>query len=98
MNAKPSSHRLVEEGAYMAHRHYGVRQTKPPATDGGPLPSVMLGEQGTAHSTTIRGPDSPGSTPPYHGGRGPAWSARAFAAIILAIVAIALVIWFALGG
>ena len=28
----------------------------------------------------------------------PAWSARAFVAIILAIVAIALVIWFALGG
>jgi hypothetical protein len=26
------------------------------------------------------------------------WSARAFVAIILAIVAIALVIWFALGG
>ena len=39
---------------------------------------------------TIRGPDNPG-------GRGPAWSARAFVAIILAIVAVALVIWFALG-
>jgi hypothetical protein len=47
---------------------------------------------------TLRGPDSPGSTPPYPGGRGPAWSARAFAAIILAIVATTLVIWFALGG
>ena len=51
---------------------------------------------------TIRGPDSPGSTPhsgrAYPGGRGPAWSARAFEAIILAIVAVALVIWFALGG
>ena len=51
---------------------------------------------------TLRGPDSPGSTPlsgrAYPGGRGPAWSARTFAAIILAIVAIALVIWFALGG
>jgi hypothetical protein len=23
----------------MAHRHYGLRETKPPATDGGPLPS-----------------------------------------------------------
>jgi hypothetical protein len=46
---------------------------------------------------TIRGPDSPGSTPrsgrAYPGGRGPAWSARAFIAIILAIVAIALVIF-----
>ena len=56
----------------------------------------------TAHSMTIRGPDSPGSTPrsgrAYPGGRGPAWSARAFEAIILAIVAVALVIWFALGG
>jgi hypothetical protein len=30
--------------------------------------------------------------------RPPAWSARAFVAIILAIFAIALVIWFALGG
>jgi hypothetical protein len=50
---------------------------------------------------TIRGPDSPGSTPrsgrAYPGGRGPAWSVRAFEAIILAIVAITLVIWFALG-
>jgi hypothetical protein len=22
----------------MTHRHYGLRETKPPATDGGPLP------------------------------------------------------------
>jgi hypothetical protein len=70
----------------MAHRHYGLR----------------TGATGTAHSMTIRGPDSPGSTPrsgrAYPGGRGPAWSARAFAAIILAIVAVALVIWFAFGG
>jgi hypothetical protein len=46
---------------------------------------------------------STGSTPrrghAYSGaGQGPAWSARAFVAIILAIVAITLVIWFALGG
>jgi hypothetical protein len=39
---------------------------------------------------TLRGPDSTGSTPrsrrAYSGvGRGPAWSARAFVAIILAI-------------
>ena len=85
----------------MAHRHYGLRETKPPATDGGPLPSDAWRTR-TAHSMTIRGPDSPGSTPrsgrAYPGGRGPAWSARAFAAIILAIVAITLVIWFALGG
>jgi hypothetical protein len=51
---------------------------------------------------TIRGPDSPGSTPrsgrAYPVGRGPAWSARAFVAIILAIVAVALVIWFTFGG
>jgi hypothetical protein len=52
---------------------------------------------------TVRGPDSTGSTPrsrrAYSGvSRGPAWSARAFVAIILAIVAVALVIWFALGG
>jgi hypothetical protein len=52
---------------------------------------------------TLRGPNSTGSTPrsrrAYSGiGRGPAWSARAFVAIILAIVALALVIWFALGG
>ena len=84
----------------MAHRHYGLRETKPPATDGGPLPSDAWRTR-TAHSMTIRGPDSPGSTPrsgrAYPGGRGPAWSARAFVAIILAIVAIALVIWFALG-
>jgi hypothetical protein len=80
----------------MAHRHYGLRKTKPPPTVGGPLPSDAW-RMRTAHSMTIRGPDSPGSTPPYPGGRGPAWSARAFAAIILAIVAIALVIWFALG-
>jgi hypothetical protein len=50
---------------------------------------------------TIRVPDGPGSTPrsgrAYPGGWS-AWSARAFAAIILAIVAITLVIWFALGG
>jgi hypothetical protein len=85
----------------MAHRHYGLRETKPPATDGGPLPSDAWRTR-TAHFMTIRGPDSPGSTPrsgrAYPGGRGPAWSARAFAAIILAIVAITLVIWFALGG
>jgi hypothetical protein len=70
----------------MAHRHYGLR----------------TGATGTAHSMTIRGPDSLGSTPrsgrAYPGGRAPAWSARAFAAIILAIVAVALVIWFAFGG
>ena len=47
-------------------------------------------------------PDSPASTPcgrrAYPGvSRGPARSARAFVAIILAIVAVALVIWFALG-
>jgi hypothetical protein len=47
---------------------------------------------------TLRGPDSPGSTPRSGHGWGPAWSARAFVAIILAIVAITLVIWFALGG
>jgi hypothetical protein len=57
----------------------------------------------TAHSMTIRGPNSTGSTPRSRRvysdvGRRPAWSARAFVAIILAIVAIALVIWFALGG
>ena len=33
-----------------------------------------------------------------NGGRGPAWSARAFVAIILAIAAVALVIWSALDG
>ena len=51
---------------------------------------------------TIRGPDSPGSTPrsgrAYPGGRGPAWNTRAFVAIVLAIVAVALVIWFSVGG
>ena len=52
---------------------------------------------------TVRGPDSTGSTPrsghAYSGvGRGPGWSARAFVAIIVPIVAVALVIWFALGG
>jgi hypothetical protein len=52
---------------------------------------------------TIREPNNTGSTPrsrrAYSGvSRGPAWSARAFEAIILAIVAVALVIWFALGG
>ena len=53
---------------------------------------------------TVREPNNTGSTPrsrrAYSGvSRGPAWSARAFvAAIILAIVAVALVIWFALGG
>jgi hypothetical protein len=31
-------------------------------------------------------------------GRGPAWSIRGLLAVILAIVAVALVIWFALGG
>jgi hypothetical protein len=51
---------------------------------------------------TIRGPDSPGSTPrsqhAYSGiSRAPAWNARAFVAIILAIVAVVLVIWFAVG-
>src|ERR1700719_906418 len=48
---------------------------------------------------SVREPNRTGSTPrsgrAYPGGRGPAWSARAFAAIILAIVAVALVIWFA---
>ena len=48
---------------------------------------------------TLRGPGSTGSTPrsahAYSGvDRGPAWNARAFVAVILAIVAIALVIWF----
>ena len=51
----------------------------------------------------VRGPDSTGSTPrsrrAYSGvSRGPAWSTRALAAITLAIVAVALIIWFALGG
>jgi hypothetical protein len=52
---------------------------------------------------TLRGPGSTRSTPrsghAYSGvDRGPAWNARAFVAIILAIVAVALVIWFAAGG
>ena len=50
------------ERAHMAHRHYGLRKTKPPATVGGPLPSDAWRTR-TAHSMTIRGPDSPGSTP-----------------------------------
>jgi hypothetical protein len=86
----------------MAHRHYGLRETKLPATDGGPLPSDAWRTR-TAHSITIGRPNSTGSTArsghAYSGvTRGPAWSARAFVAIILAIVAVALVIWFALGG
>ena len=87
----------------MAHRHYGLRGTKPPAERrGGPLPSDAWRTR-TAHSMTLRGPDSTGSTPrsqhAYSGvSRDPAWSARAFVAIILAVVAVALVIWFALGG
>jgi hypothetical protein len=52
---------------------------------------------------TVRGPGSTGSTPRSgHANsgvdRGPAWNARAFEAIIPAIVAVAVVIWFALGG
>jgi hypothetical protein len=86
----------------MAHRHYGLRETKPPATDGGPLPSDAWRIR-TAHSMTLRGPDGTGSTPrsrrAYSGvSRGPAWSARALVAVILAIVAVGLVIWFAVGG
>jgi hypothetical protein len=52
---------------------------------------------------SVHGPNSTGSMPrsrhAYSGvGRGPAWSARALVAVILAIVAVALVIWFAVGG
>jgi len=52
---------------------------------------------------SVREPNGTGSTPrirhAYSGvRRRPARSARAFVAIILAIVAVALVIWFALGG
>ena len=52
---------------------------------------------------TLRGPNSTGSTPRSRRAysvvsRGPAWSARALVAIILAIVAVALIIWFAVGG
>ena len=52
---------------------------------------------------SVRGPDRTGWTPGRrhaHSGisRAPAWSARAFLAIILAFVAVALVIWFAVGG
>jgi hypothetical protein len=52
---------------------------------------------------SVRGPDSTESTPRKRHGysgitRAPAWSARAFQAIILAFVAVALVIWFATGG
>ena len=52
---------------------------------------------------TVREPNNTGSTPrsrrAYSGvSLVPAWSSRAFEAIILAIVAVALVIWFALGG
>jgi hypothetical protein len=52
---------------------------------------------------SVRGPDSTGSTPRKRHGysgisRTPAWSARAFLAIVLAFVAVALVIWFAIGG
>jgi hypothetical protein len=51
---------------------------------------------------SVRGPDSTRSTPRSGHAysdvdRGPAWNARAFVAVILAIVAVALVIWFALG-
>jgi hypothetical protein len=50
---------------------------------------------------TLRGPGSTGSTPRSghvysRVDRGPAWSARALVAVILAIVAV--VIWFAIGG
>jgi hypothetical protein len=44
---------------------------------------------------TYTGPDRDAA---WSGSRGPAWGARAFAIIILAIAAVALVIWFALGG
>ena len=84
----------------MAHRHYGLRETKPPATDGGPLPSDAWRTR-RAHSMTIRGTDSTASTPRSghaYSGVAHAWNARAFVAIILAIVAVALVIWFAVGG
>jgi hypothetical protein len=82
----------------MAHRHYGLRETKLPATDGGPLPSDAWRTR-TAHSITIGRPNSTGSTARSgHAYSGVAWSARAFVAIILAIVAVALVIWFAVGG
>jgi hypothetical protein len=52
---------------------------------------------------SVRGPDTTGSTPRKRHGysgisRAPAWGARAFLAIILAIVAVTLVIWFAIGG
>ena len=52
---------------------------------------------------TIHEPNSTETTPrsrrAYSGvDLGPAWNARAFVAIILAIVAVALVIWFAVGG
>jgi hypothetical protein len=52
---------------------------------------------------TVRGPGSTGSTPrsqrAYSGvSRGSGWSARALVAVILAIVAVGLVIWFAVGG
>jgi hypothetical protein len=50
---------------------------------------------------TIRGTDSTASTPRSghaYSGVAHAWNARAFVAIILAIVAVALVIWFAVGG
>jgi hypothetical protein len=84
----------------MAHRHYGLRGTKPPAERRGALPSDAW-RMRTAHSMTIRGPDSLGSTPRSrhaYSGVAPAWSARALVAVILAIVAVALVIWFAFGG
>jgi hypothetical protein len=50
------------------------------------------------NSWTRRPWTTPRSRRAYPGGRGPAWSARAFVAIILAIVAVTLVIWFAVGG
>ena len=52
---------------------------------------------------SVRGPDSTRSTPrKRHGSSGisraPAWSARSLLAIVLAFVAVALGIWFAIGG
>ena len=75
----------------MTRRHFGVPMTKfrRTYTGGRAAGPVIGGIQGS----------TPRSRRAYSGvDRGPAWNARAFVAIILAIVAVALVIWFALGG
>jgi hypothetical protein len=53
------------------HRHYGLRKTKPPATDGGPLPSDAWSGRAIVTTAPPFRPTPSKQSPGRHAGQDP---------------------------